>query len=555
MNTLDQIQYIFLEKLKEIFNISDFKGITLDLNDDSKKQNFGDLNSNAALIIAQQMGENPRIVAEKIIANFTHPALERMEIAGPGFINFFLTQYAITTIGTEIFIQQETFFQQNPHINTTFYNVEFVSANPTGPLHLGHGRNGIIGDVLGNILLFIGNHVTKEFYINDAGSQMQKLGLSLKARCQQALGQSGEVPEEGYHGEYLREIAEQALTENRKLIEEKVASQKPDALDFFITYAKEHLLAHQKKTLDKYGIHFDVWFSEKVLHIDNAVTAALTFLENKNLTYIEEDALWFKSTAFGDDKDRVLKRGNGEVTYMAADVAYTQNKIMRGAQKIIIVVGQDHHGYVQRMKAIMEALGHKAENMEVLLYQLVTIKEGGEAVRMSKRTGKIIELRDIIETVGTDVARFFFLNRKADAHLVFDLDLALKRTEENPVYYIQYAYVRTNSMFEKANEHKEFHDINSADIHDLDAQEKLLLKKICALKVLLYNISQNYQTHLLTYYVLELAHLFHSFYGSHKVIDLENVAMSRKRLALVRLVQKTLKLSMKLLGISCPEKM
>jgi arginyl-tRNA synthetase len=555
MNTIDHIQHTFLQKIKELFALEATHTITIDINDDAKKQNFGDLSSNAALIIAKMVGENPRTIAQKIIANFIHPALERMDIAGPGFINFFLTDQALQTISAELFSHQENFFKQAPDAKKIFYNVEFVSANPTGPLHLGHGRNGIIGDVLGNVLLFIGHHVTKEFYINDAGSQMQKLGLSLKARCQQLLGQEAEIPEEGYHGEYLREIAENAIAHDKKNIEEKIANTQPDALDFFINYAREKLLAQQKNTLDAYGIHFDVWFSEKVLHINGAVEGALKFLEQKNLTYVEEGALWFKSTAFGDDKDRVLKRSNGEVTYMAADVAYTQDKIFRGAEKVIIVVGQDHHGYVHRMKAVMESLERKAEDMEVLLYQLVTIKESGQSVRMSKRAGRIVGLEDIIETVGADVARFFFLNRKADAHLVFDIDLALKRTEENPVYYIQYAYVRTNSMFEKANEHQVLHNIKATDLYNLDEQEKLLLKKICALKVLLYNISKNYQTHLLTYYLLDLANLFHSYYGSHKVIDLENIATSRKRLALVKLVQKTLQLCMKLLGISNPEKM
>ena len=552
MNTLDQIQHAFLQKIKELFSFDQLHAITIDSNDDPKKQNFGDLSSNAPLIIAKILGENPRAVAQKIIANFAHTAVERMEIAGPGFINFFLTQPALHTIGAELFTHEETFFKRDPKAEKTFYNVEFVSANPTGPLHLGHGRNGILGDVLGNILLFIGHHVTKEFYINDAGAQMQKLGISLKVRCQQQLGQAAEIPEEGYQGEYLKELAAQAIAEDKKNIEAKIAA---DDIDFFTVYARDRLLEMQKKTLAEYGITFDVWFSEKVLHIDGAVEEALKFLDQKGYTYVEEGALWFKSTAFSDDKDRVLKRGNGEVTYMAADVAYAQNKLARGAQKIIIVVGQDHHGYVHRMQAVMQALGHKAEDMNILLYQLVTIKEGGEEVRMSKRTGRIVELSDIIETVGADVARFFYLHRKADAHLVFDLDLALKRTEENPVYYIQYAYVRTKSMFEKADEHEVLRNISEADIHDLDEQEKLLIRKICALKTLLSNISNNYQTHLLTYYVVELAHLFHSYYGSHKVIDLENVATSRKRLALVMLIQRTLYLCMKLLGISCPEKM
>ena len=417
---------------------------------------------------------------------------------------------------------------------------------------MGHGRGGILGDVLGNILKFLGHHVTKEFYINDAGAQIQKLGNSFKIRCQQALGIEAEMPEDGYQGEYLVELAHDALKHIRHDIEQALKHHDDD---FFAIYAKDYLLGKLKETLSNYGIHYDVWFSEKVLHVDGAVEAALKFLEKKNYTYLEEGALWFKSTAFGDDKDRVLKRGNGEVTYVAADVAYLQNKIARGNQKIIMVLGQDHHSYVQRMKSVMEALGHNPADIDIILYQLVTLKEDGQELRMSKRKGRIVSLEDVTETVGADVARFFYLNRKADAHLSFDIGLALKKTEENPVYYIQYAYVRINSVLAKAYEHTALCDITAIDIIELDHEEKVLLKKICNLKTLLKNMSHNYQVHLLTYYVLELAHLFHSYYGSHKVIDLENIRISRNRLALLITLQRTLQLCMELLGISCPEKM
>lgn len=554
MNSIAQIQQAFISRVVALFSLSaeQQRHVAVEINDDPKKQAFGDLSTNVALLIAKQLGEQPRGVAQKIIQEFTHPAIARAEIAGPGFINFFLTPAAMAALAREVFAENDAFFALEPSVPRASYNVEFVSANPTGPLHLGHGRNGILGDVYSNVLRFLGHTVIKEFYINDAGAQMQKLGTCLMIRCQQQMGVPAEIPEDGYQGEYLVDLAQQLIAGDKAVVETQIGAHN---IEFFTLYARDQLLAQQKKTLDAYGIRFDVWFSEKMLHIDGAVEQALIYLEQKNYTYVEEGALWFKSTAFGDDKDRVLKRGNGEVTYMAADVAYTQNKVARGAQKVIIVVGQDHHGYVARMKAVMQALGHKAEDLDLLLYQLVTIKEGGEALRMSKRAGRIVSLEDIIATVGADVARFFYLHRKSDAHLVFDLDLALKRTEENPVYYVQYAYVRTSSMFEKANEHNVLRSITAADIVDLDEQEALLLKKIYALKPLLENISNNYQTHLLTYYVLEVAHLFHSYYGSHKVIDLGAVATSRKRLALVMLVRNTLQLCMKLLGISCPETM
>lgn len=554
MNSFDHLHYALLQTIQKLYSLSpeQTSTITIDINDDAKKQAFGDITTNAALIIAKQLGQNPRAVAQHIIEHFSHPSITRCEIAGPGFINLFLTPATFTSLATELFTQQASFFKLDANDKKIYYNVEFVSANPTGPLHLGHGRGGILGDVLGNILKFLGHHVTKEFYINDAGAQIQKLGTSFKIRCQQLMGSEVAMPEDGYQGEYLVELAQDALKHQRHALEQALKHQDDD---FFATHAKNHLLEKIKETLAKYGIHYDVWFSEKVLHVDGAVEAALTFLEGRNYAYVHEDALWLKSTAFGDDKDRVLKRSNGEVTYVAADVAYLQNKLARGNEKIIMVLGQDHHSYVQRMKSVMQALGHNPADIDIILYQLVTLKEDGEELRMSKRKGRIVSLEDVIDTVGTDVARFFYLNRKADAHLSFDIGLALKKTEENPVYYIQYAYVRINSVFAKAYEHKELRDITEIDITELDDEETLLLKKLCNLKTLLKNMSHNYQVHLLTYYVLELAHLFHSYYGSHKVIDLEYIVTSRNRLALLITLQRTLKLCMELLGISCPEKM
>ncbi len=278
-------------------------------------------------------------------------------------------------------------------------------------------------------------------------------------------------------------------------------------------------------------------------------------MESRGHTFIQDGALWFRSTEFGDDKDRVLKRSNGEVTYVAADVAYMLNKLNRGAQKLIFVLGQDHHSYVVRLKGVMAALGHNPDNLDVILYQLVTLKEDGVALRMSKRAGRIVSLEDIIETVGADVARFFYLNRKADAHLDFDLALALKKTDENPVFYIQYAYVRTKSIFEKAAEHAELNNISANDLTDLDDEEKQLIKKIVAFKTLLNSMARNYQVHLLSYYVIELANQFHSFYAAHRVIEMSNITQSRKRLALVQILQNTFALCFELLGISCPEKM
>lgn len=546
MNIIEQIK----QHINEIIITTYHKvptGLTVTLNVDPAKQQFGDLSTNAALIIAKEVQQNPRLVAQTILDKLIHQYIDRSEIAGPGFINIFLTQAAFQKLAQALFDQQEKFFKPAT-LQPITYNIEFVSANPTGPLHLGHGRGGIIGDVLGNILHFLGHRVTKEFYINDAGAQIVKLGLSFKARCLQQLGVDAPIPEDGYQGDYLISLAQ-------KCVNEYGPALKDEKDYFFAVYAKNHLLEAIKSTLKNYGIQYDMWFSEKTLHESGAITQALATLEKNNHLFIHDDALWFRSTAFGDDKDRVVRRANGELTYVAADIAYLEDKIERGAQKIIMVLGQDHHSYVVRLKAVMAALGHDPNNLDVILYQLVTLKESGELVRMSKRTGHIVALEDIIEAVGADIARFFYLNRKADAHLEFDIALALKHSEENPVYYIQYAYVRMGSILEKAESMPEFANITTNDAAHCNDAEKFLLKKIISLQELLVNIQHNYQVHLLTYYIIELANLFHSYYAANRVLDRELIAQSRARLAMIILLRRTFKTVLDLLGISTPTSM
>lgn len=549
MNIIENLEQHFINYIQDLFIISkeQLTGMQFELNTDPSKKEFGDISTNVALILAKPIKSNPRALAEKIAQNYTNPHVANLELAGPGFINIYLKPSVFGELALELYTQKEQFFK--PMLKKPLsYNLEFVSANPTGPLHLGHGRGGIIGDVLGNILTFVGNKTCKEYYINDAGAQIQKLGLSFKARCMQKLGLEMQVPEDGYQGEYLIVLAEKAIEEyGRDLL------NKPD--DFFDTYAKNEMLVYIKETLKEYGITFDEWFSEKSLHESSAVNDAIKLLTERGHTYEEGDALWFRSTTFGDDKDRVLKRGNGEYTYAAADAAYLLNKVNRGFDHLIMVLGQDHHSYVVRLKGMLRAFGYDADMLDVILYQLVTIKESGASVRLSKRAGRIVTLRDIIKTVSCDVARFFYLNKKADAHLDFDIDLALKTTEENPVFYIQYAYVRTISIFSKAEENKELQTITSADAQSIGRDEAELLKKIISLKSLLYNISHNYQTHLLTYYVYELATTFHRYYSKHRVIDVENVQQSRGRLLIVKVLQETIHMCLTILEIRTPEKM
>ncbi|MDR3646046.1 MAG: arginine--tRNA ligase [Candidatus Babeliales bacterium] len=550
MNLIENIKESFNNFLQTKFEFQAQGAYNLEfmLNIEESKKDFGDISSNAAMVIAKQLKKNPREIAQTISQEFTNAYIKKIEIAGPGFLNFFLTDAAYIELCKDIFNKKENFFRPNlTEGEIKNYNLEFVSANPTGPLHLGHGRGGIIGDVFGNILKFMGHNVTKEFYINDAGNQINKLGMSLKIRCEQELGKEIALPEESYHGEYLIELAKECIKENGK----EVLSQ-PE--EFFGNYAKEKLLKLIQQTLKDYGIEFDVWFSEKTLHTSGAVNKAVETLVLNGFTYEKDGALWFKSTEFGDDKDRVLKKTDGELTYIAADVAYMQNKVGRNFDNLIMVLGQDHHSYVVRLNGIRQALGYNQLPLDVILYQLVRLKEDGQDFKMSKRAGKILSLRDIIDTVGKDVARFFYLNRKADAQLEFDIDLAMKKNEENPVYYIQYAYVRNCSILEKMNETKSL-KFSIADANNIGAEEYFLIKKIVSLKELLNNISQNQQIHLLTYYLLELSALFHKYYFDNKIIDTNDIEKSKARLLMISVLRDTFKTSMKLIGISHPERM
>jgi arginyl-tRNA synthetase len=521
------------------------------INVDPAKKQFGDLNSAAPMVLAKILKKNPTHIAQDIIKNFSHEHIQSFEIAGTGFLNATLSMLAIEKLAIAIFEHKDAFFANNHMRSEKHYSIEFVSANPTGPLHFGHGRGGIIGDVLGNVLRFLGHQVTKEFYINDAGSQIQKLGLSLKIRCQQHANIGGILPEDAYHGEYLIGLAQQCITEYEDNLEQ--LWQKPTS--FFEHYAKDHMLSWIKNTLEEYGIQFDVWFSEKTLHDSGAIKHALAIIDSHGHLFTQDHATWFRATALGDDKDRVVKKADGDYTYVAADIAYMQNKINRHANHLIMILGHDHHSYKTRLECVRKALGIIHTPLDIILYQLVKMKSEGIVVQMSKRTGTLVTLEEVINAVGKDVARFFYLHRKADAQLDFDIDLALKKTEENPLYYVQYAYVRINSILSKALTYPEFADINPADSCNLTQHEIPLIKKICALKELLEDISHNYQTHALTYFSVELADLLHHYYAHCRIIDDKNTPQSRARLFILKLVHYTFSTTFDLMGISKPEKM
>lgn len=565
MNLIVSLKLHVVNIIKRVFAVADeqLSGVDLKLNVD-KDRSFGDLSCNAAMVLAKQLGKNPRALAGELQQalmdqSFAQNVIKSVDIAGPGFINITLTESAWQQIAQDLFLKKEENFKLGSDDQRLRYQVEFVSANPTGPLHLGHGRNGIIGDALARVLAFLGHEVTKEFYINDAGNQIKLLGQSFKVRCLQTLGRHEELPEGGYAGTYLVDLAREAATEfGEELLD------RDDV--FFIHYAKEHMLQLIKHDLQAYGITFDSWFSEKTLHDNGAVEEGLALLKKAGLSYEQEGAVWFKATEFGDDKDRVIKKSNGELTYIAADIAYHKNKFDRGYDHMVNVLGQDHHGYVKRLKATMQALGYDSSKLDVILYQLVSIKENEELIRMSKRAGTFTKLSDVIDAVGADVARFFFLNRKADAHLEFDLAVALKKTDENPVYYIHYASVRTRSLLTKAHEFEQFKQFLATLEHGgqaIDQQilagvgesEIALLKKMIFLSDVLLNIGQSYQTHVLSYYTLELATAFHNYYTNNRVIDPENEQTTKVRLFMVSLVKDTLATCLDLLGLSKPERM
>ncbi len=547
MSVIESIQEAFAAFIEAAFNVERAHNIAFVINVDEQRQDFGDLNSNAPLALAKRLGKQPRQIAEHIVAHFKNEWIEKLEIAGPGFINATLTVDALRVLAHELHAQGGKFFATTACVSARKYSIEFVSANPTGPLHLGHGRGGIIGDVLGNVLTFVGCQATKEFYINDAGAQMEKIGASLKVRCLQEAGKTAELAADAYHGDYVKDLARQCLAEHGADILDKDER-------FFSDYAYKHILAHQKETLARYGINFDVWFSERSLHESGAIESTLKVLSDAGHMYEKDGALWFRATTFGDDKDRVVRKSTGEYTYVAADAAYLLNKAQRGFEKLVMVLGHDHHGYAQRLEALRQALSISA-TLDVILYQLVRMKKDGQNVRMSKRAGNIVTLEGVIDVAGTDVARFFYLNRKADAQLDFDLELALSRTEENPVYYVQYAYVRTNSILHKASAEKAFENIADADSTAVGRHEALLIKKMASLKDVLAGVAGGYQTHALAYYVHELAALFHRYYNQNRVIDVEDVRTSRARLHTIKTLNTTLKLCLTLLGVSCPERM
>lgn len=516
------------------------------------QKEFGDFATNIAMQSARVAHRAPKQIAQAIVDEMKEDWLDHAEIAGAGFINFFLKHDVIYDTLKQILAAGKG-YGHAPLRKEDTVQVEYVSANPTGPLHVGHGRGAAYGSALVNLLRAAGYNVQAEYYINDAGNQMNNLALSVNARYLQLLGKDAEIPENGYHG---HDIIETAQTIIDKYGDKYLAMPEKERLDIFKDLAYAEKLAALKRDLANFNVYYDNWFSERTLHPD-AVKAACKVLEERGKIYEKDGALWLKSTDYGDDKDRVVIRDNGVPTYLAADIAYHKNKYDRGFKTMINIWGADHHGYVARVKAAMAALGYDTSRLEVLLLQMVSLYRNGQMVKMSKRTGQAITLNELIEEVGTDAARYFFIMRSLDTQLDFDLDLAKSHSNENPVYYIQYAHARIYSIYRQAKEagvdlSEDWSNVNWAKL--TSDYELELIKKMSAFPEEVQRAATERAPHRIAHYVYELAAMFHTFYNHCRIIQ-EDKELEKARLALVTAVRFTLEGCLDILGISAPKKM
>lgn len=520
-----------------------------------RQTGHGDWATNIAMQLAKPFGVSPKELAKDIIGRIPMgKVVEKAEVAGPGFINFTLASYWITQAVKSAIDEKENYGRVNVGKGRRV-QVEFVSANPTGPLHMGHGRGAAVGDITASILDFAGWDVEREYYINDAGLQIELLGKSAQSRYFDAIGRGSEapMPEDGYHGEYMSDIANTFVEKYGKSLADKPLS---DTVDFFSIETSKIVTGMIEKDLSDFGVTFDVWFSEKSLYDNKMVDPAMEELKERDYAYEQEGALWFRSTLFGDDKDRVLIRTNGVPTYFTSDVAYLKNKYDRNFDKLIYVWGADHHGYVPRIKSVNKAFGHPDEALDVFLIQMVNLLRDGKPVQMSKRAGTIITLREIIDEVGVDATRFFFVMRRCDSTLDFDLELAKKATSENPVFYVQYAHARICSIRrELADRGIEIPTMADFDVTLLTDQSELnLAKAVSRLPEEVLKAAEEFAPHRIAYYATELAEAFHFFYNNERILGVDEPVM-KARILLMEAAKISLENVLGLLGVSAPEKM
>lgn len=520
-----------------------------------KNEIHGDFSTNIAMIMASAQKTAPRKIAEQIIKYLedNDNLITKTEIAGPGFINFFINIESWQNVLRNIHAAGDDYGRCDLGRGEKF-QVEFVSSNPTGPLHVGHGRGAAVGDSVGNILQFCGYDVQKEYYINDAGKQIETLGRSVFLRYQDLLGKQIDFPKDCYQGAYIQDIA--------TIIQEKYAQDldvMPDdtAIAYCARVAAGIIIKGIRQDLEAFGVRFDRWFSEQSLYDSGSVDQVIAELQERNIVYEKDGATWFKTSEYQDEKDRVIVRKNGQKTYFASDVAYHLDKYRRGFEKVIDVWGADHHGYIPRMTASIEALGYRRDQFEVILVQLVNLLRGGEPVAMSTRAGEFVTLKDVVNEVGTDAARFLFLTRHYESPLDFDLELAKKKTNENPVYYVQYVHARISSIIKKGKERGVIDHTGGQDMALnclVEPEEIQLIKTLDQFPEVVQKGAKFREPHRITYFLMSLASAFHSYYNKHRVLA-DDPALVQARLSLVMAVRRIIRIGLTLLGVSAPKKM
>jgi arginyl-tRNA synthetase len=519
-----------------------------------RAEEHGDFATNLALNLAKPNRCSPRDIATSFVEQLADGdgLFLEVEIAGPGFINLVVSPSAWYKVLDKITRRQQNYGRSDLG-RGKYVQVEFVSANPTGPLHVGHGRGAAVGDALATILQATGHKVEREYYINDAGTQIDTLGRSVFLRYQQLLGRQIEFPETCYQGDYI-----QVLAKEMKEIhgDSYLDSSEEDALPVFSEYAARRILEGIRKDLEDFGVHYDRWFSENSLYENGAVDRVIETLKASGHIYEKDGALWFRSTTLGDEKDRVVVRGSGMTTYLASDLAYHQDKYLRGFDLVIDLWGADHHGYVERMYAGVVALGKKRENLKLLLVQLVNLLRKGKQVTMSTRAGEFVTLEDVIDEVGRDAARFIFLTRRSDSPLDFDLELAKEKSADNPVYYVQYAHARISSIIRLADERQL--NLDSPEKIDLTRlslpEEMALIKQLSLYPEVVENSARFLEPHRIPYYLTQLASAFHSYYKHNRIIQ-DDLSLARARYYLVKAIRTVVGNGLGLLGVSAPEQM
>ncbi|MDQ7193364.1 arginine--tRNA ligase [Staphylococcus felis] len=552
MNIVEQVKQTLIQEIEKSIKSAqladEIPNIKIEIPKDSKN---GDYSTNIAMVLTKIAKRNPREIAQAIVDHFDQDAahVKSIDIAGPGFINFYLDASYLNDTIDDVLRKGEQFGRVETPKNTKIL-IEYVSANPTGDLHIGHARNAAVGDTLSNILDAAGYDVTREYYINDAGNQITNLALSIEARYLQSLGQDAEMPKDGYYGQDIKDIG-QDLAQTRSDLQ---TLSDEERLKTFRQLGVEYEMKKLKQDLSDFNTHFDTWFSETSLYENHEIKAVLDKMTALGYTYEEDGATWLRTTDFKDDKDRVLIKKDGTYTYFLPDIAYHYDKIQRGNDQLINLFGADHHGYINRLKASLETFGVDSQRLEIQIMQMVRLMQNGEEVKMSKRTGNAITLREIMDEVGVDAARYFLTMRSPDTHFDFDMELAKTQSQDNPVYYAQYAHARICSILRQAKE--QGYQVQQGANYRLITNDKAieLLKKIAEFEPMIESAAEARAPHRVTNYIQDLAAHFHKFYNAEKVLT-EDQEKTKAHLALVEAVRITLRNALRLVGVTAPESM